>query len=78
MNIHDIVNSNISAEVIVHAGNIRAIMFGKVSNTEGEGKFIIKENNPTGANSIIFTEKDIAQIVKSSVHHAIIYLAPKI
>jgi len=78
MNINEIVSSGISAEVIVHAGNIRAIMFGRVELYGNGGKYKINSHNPDFANSIIFTEKDIVKIDNTSSRHKIIYISPAI
>lgn len=74
MNINQIVASGISSEVIVHAGNIRAIIFGKVELYGS--KYKIQSRNPDFADSIIFTEEDILKIDNTSVRHKVIYLTP--
>lgn len=73
MNIEEIVSSNISAEVILFAGNNRACVFGRVSNYGEGGKFIIRPNQDS-PNTIIFTKESINKI-HYGARHATIYIA---
>ena len=70
--IQEIVSTRLSAEVILHAGNVRACIFGKVNNYGDGGKFIISPGKDS-PNSIIFDENSIGKIVKLG-HHAVICL----
>jgi hypothetical protein len=72
MTIQEIVSSQMSAEVILHAGNARACIFGKVTDYGDGCKFIIVPQ-PDSPNSIIFTIENIKKITANQ-HHAVIYI----
>ena len=73
MTIQEIVSTQISAEVILHTGNVRAVMFGKVCDFGEGGKFIILQNK-NSPDSIVFTEENIS-LIQSSPRHVIIYIS---
>ena len=69
----DKISNLCSVEVIAHAGNIRACVFGTLTPYSQNGKYIV--HSAVGANSIIFTDDDVTKIVNHTQHHKVIYIS---
>ena len=73
-NIKEIIKSGISTEVVMHCGNIRACVFGKL--TEYDNYYRISTNElQNDLGSIVFASEDIDRIVWDG-KLATIYLSP--
>ena len=63
-----------SVEIIAHAGNIRACVFGTLGRIGLSGKYVVRSDD--GINSVIFTSDDVSKITTmNSGYHSIIYVA---
>ena len=69
----DKISNLCSVEVIAHAGNIRACVFGTLTPYSQNGKYII--HSDVGSNSIIFSNDNVTKIVDATQYHKIIYIS---